>query len=1306
MGKFRKLGSFISSPTAVLVAAVFVAVAVLFLSLSAVEGLEEGDFACSNGSFLLRGTVMNSSFMEATTNVSGLLNRSVNISVYNMSFGSFGGKSLSYVNSTFTNATTGNFSLGIRTLGDPNANAAANTQVDCGQIYLIKVFYYNTSQSSNPNTWVVEEMGPAFPVVPKPALTRFFDNSTIYLQPAATINITAVNQSHNISFNYAIFDDTLGYPVAESFDSKLFNATAVLLRSRNYTIMMMVTPDFTNPGDFSTAAPPQSVAINNISLYNGTNYVVQINKNLSFSQFTIAGNISVVGNTTPVNVSNILVKLSFGGMLPPNSVLSLPNGISISNLSSVLSSSSGSMIANYTTVVMGSGSGIDQVLEFFASNTTSSANNTQYFYAIQNFTVTKSLSSNVTNVTLMQLAGNFSSQTQGGLSVPTSYVRINLTDSTGRPLTEAHTEVTVDNVGNVSGLGPLPQFRYMLDQLSGGVASLPLRLDSNATIKVYSRRYAPLQYKLNLTNASREVNGLIRVTVNTFKPEKRLANGSVDDFSGAKGGNVKVTFMRNTYDCNSPNASVSSCRVGRDFAGGNFDPMAAMFAGKTNVVMELNSTGIILQFLGADMMASGPPDSSMSDSASSSQNGSTLQQAWRFGSVAPKVYDKVLIGVPYNQSLVTENATKINVTLKTLFDDSWNMVWNSSTDNISSVPSEWSDYNQTWFNATRGGMPCVFDIGYNDTNFTQGCIVNTSTNYVWIVLPHFTGGDDNILQSDTTPPAAPTPVNFTATPSGTVMINWTDSSGETGESYIVYRSAFNITNATFGGPGGVYISNYTGINITNLTATTRVPEGVQFFIDNTTLNGSVFFYAVAAVDATGNLQNVTGSQVNISSSPGYNVTVNDTVMPKSIGNLTLTTSDTSVTLTWLNVTQDVSGRSDFYNLTYYVYRSGANESNVFLGNGSNNSPNIAGSNMSFVKTVPGTSNSTTISGHVKGTYHFAVTTADDGGRENVSIFIQGSGPIANYGNISVTPSASSSSSSSSSSSGGGSGGGTPPVSEGVKVSKKWDALPAGTATLGITKAEIGFTTIDFTTSAAASNVEITVTKLANTPTVKRDVQGKVYQYIRIDKVNLREADVPSAKIEFKVEKKWFDQNSGSIKNIVLQRYFNDLWTTLDTTYLRADETHQFFEATSPGLSIFAIVLKTVEEKKAAVNETPVNISGAGSGNESETNATAAGKKAGGAGSNALLVALVIVVMAAIGGGAFFVIKKKGGGGFSFPNPLGRFRRGMGGGKARSKPGEEEEAAEIVKEYEAQRSERVQQQPRQQDQRGRPPEAFN
>ncbi|MEK6901278.1 MAG: PGF-pre-PGF domain-containing protein, partial [Nanoarchaeota archaeon] len=211
--------------------------------------------------------------------------------------------------------------------------------------------------------------------------------------------------------------------------------------------------------------------------------------------------------------------------------------------------------------------------------------------------------------------------------------------------------------------------------------------------------------------------------------------------------------------------------------------------------------------------------------------------------------------------------------------------------------------------------------------------------------------------------------------------------------------------------------------------------------------------------------------------------------------------------------------------------------------------------------------------------------------------------------------------------------------------------------------------------------------------------------------NLKDADVSEVKIEFKVEKKWFDQNSGSIKDIVLQRYFNELWTSIDTVYKRSDTTHNYFEATSPGLSLFAVVLKpkAVEEKpKPEVNETPINISGA-AGNESDADVTAEGQKGKGIGGGkvVLFVVIAVIAVAAVGGGAFFIIKKKRGGNFSFPNPFSRFGGNgsrAGKGSFSQKSNEDEEAEKIVKEYESQRTQQPQQQ--QEDQRGRPPEAFN
>ncbi len=1274
-------------------AAVAVFAAILILVFSSLGSGQQNPPPCPwapalTGSFVLHGNVLNSSFHNATTNISSTWNASVNISIYNMSFSQFGEPQTTFINMTTTNDTSGNFTLKV----GPGS---------CMAMYTLKVVAYNAT------SWNAWEVGPSLPPVPASALFRFFDNSTIYLQPAATLKLTAWNGSVMVNFSNLVFDDALGFPISEDFRTLRFNTSIVVPRAKNYTIMMMRPPQF-DPGDpnpFNLALPPQTITINNLSNFSADTkeIVLSFNKSLAFTLNTIFGNITIDGsNSTAVNVTQLVMKLGLAGLVPPNSDLQIPG-------SSINQTPAGSgYIANYSVPVLGSASGIYQILEIYGANATATSSGMgEYFAYFSNFTVTGNIGY---NLTLKKLAGNYSSISSGGsTALNTSFIRINISDANGLPLDDAHTEIKVDMVGHKTNF---PTFRYMVDQLSGGIISLPILNDSNATLLVFNRQYAPLKFKLNVTNASKEQNGIIKVTLNAFKPRKFHANGSFEDFSGSKAGEFRLTFMRNSDACNVFNASIGSCRLfPNDFDAGGFNPLKVMATGKVNLLSEINTTGVKVYFIGVDMLASGPPEASMSESAlRADANGSTYKELFKFGSAAPNIYDMVLVGIPYNYSRL-DDSKQINFTIRQLYDDNGALVWNSSQyPNAQLIPDAWSDYNASWFNASSGGMPCTNSEDTNATNAT--CFINTTTNYVWVKLSHFTDDEGGPQGDDSTPPAAPALINISATLGGNAVINWTDVPGETGESYIILRSASNITSLWNN------LTNYSGINyvinVTNLTSASRIGEGVQTYIDNTTINGSVWYYAVAAVDATGNLQNNSGTGgVNLSSVYNkFNVTVNDTVMPRSALNITVTTSDTSVTLTWLNVTQDVNGEADFFNLTYYIYRSSANNTNVNLSSG----VNVTAANMTFVKSVPGATNSTTVTGHVKGTYHFAVTTIDDVGNENITVFVPSKGPFGNYANISVTPSAGSGDDGSSGSGGGGGGGGGTPVpSEGTKVSKKWDALPAGTSTMNIVNDKVSFKALDITTTNGASNVEISVTALASKPTTKRDVQGKVYQYIRIDKANLRDADVSEVKIEFKVEKKWFDQNSGSIKNVVLQRYYNELWTSLDTVYKRSDITDQYFEATSPGLSLFAVVLKpeAASAAETAAEAGPVNISAsAGNVSGNETGEAGKGKGGAGAGKTLLFVIIGLVIAAAIGGGAFFIIKKKGGGmgggGFSFPNPFSMFSKlgkGSGGGKGgrgRGKSREEEEAAEIVKEYE---SERTQQQT-QQDQRGRPPEAFN
>ena len=1268
----RKLAGFSSNSVPVVVIVVFAALLALLLSS---PGSSQGAESCTSGSFVVHGTVINSSFANATSQNMSWPNMTVNVSIYNLSFSNFGSPIKNFINQTSTSNLSGAFTLNV------HSGAGA-----CQSLFTMQVIAYNVTSLE------AAEIGPIFPPLPKQAFVNIIDNGTIYLQPAFTLNITANNGTSMINFSNVIFDDALGFPISEEFDTLKWNSTVVVPRAKNYTIMMMRPPQFgagiSNP--FATALPPQTFRIQNASNYSSSNFVININQSLAFSQNIISGNITIDGsNSSAINVTQVLVKLGIAGLIPPNSDIQLFGGVTINQ-----TPGGGNYVANYSVVALGSSGGIYQILEFYAQNaTTTGSGSPESFAYFSNFTVTGSITH---NLTLKKLAGNYS-VVAGFTNINASFVTVNITDSSGSPLDEAHVETKIDQIGHLTNF---PTFRYMAGQLSGGLLRLPIINDSNATVHIFNRRYSPLKFKLNITNASREPNGIIQIKLNTFSPKKFNANGTSEDFSGSKAGQFKFTFMKNSDACNIFNASVSACRLFTDdFDAGNFNPLKVMVSGKVNLLMEINTTGVKIYFIGVDMLASGPPEGSMSEnSLKTTFNASSYQELFKFGSSAPDIYDMVFVGMPYNSSLVNEDKP-INFTIRELYDDNGMLVWNSTQSPNASIPSEWSDYNTGWFNTTNGGMRCSNTEAANSTNAT--CFINTTTNYVWISLPHFSdggggpGGDPDVI-----PAKVPDSVNVTALSNGNVQINWSDLADETSETYAVFRSATNLSDFRNN------LTNYSGINyiinVTNLTSSSRVAEGIGSFIDNTTVNRSVFYYGIVAVDAAGNLQNGSGF-VNVSNSSYYNVTINDTVMPRLPLNITLTTSDTSVTLAWLNVTQDVSGGADFTNLTYYIYRSAANESNVVL----NGTSNVTQANIStFAKSVPGTSNSTTVTGLVKGTYHFAVLTADDGGNQNFTVAFSSSGPSGNYGNITVTPSTSTTTTTTTSGGGGGGGAGTPVASEGSSVSKVWDVLPVGVATMKIAKDAISFTVIDFTVVTAKSNVELKVTKLASTPETKRQVQGTVFQYIRIDETNLKAADVSEAKIEFKVEKKWLNQYNGSIGNVALQRHFNDIWTSLDTVFKRSDSTYNYFEATSPGLSLFSVVLKpsdTASEPAQAADGAALNESSDINASQQAAAAEAQAASAARAGTTKkLLVAGAIVAVIAAAGG-FVIVRKKRGGSFNFnlPNPFDKIRgaRPKLGSKSKSK--DDTEAADIVKEYESKRSKE-----KEPEERGRPPEAFN
>jgi PGF-pre-PGF domain-containing protein len=114
-------------------------------------------------------------------------------------------------------------------------------------------------------------------------------------------------------------------------------------------------------------------------------------------------------------------------------------------------------------------------------------------------------------------------------------------------------------------------------------------------------------------------------------------------------------------------------------------------------------------------------------------------------------------------------------------------------------------------------------------------------------------------------------------------------------------------------------------------------------------------------------------------------------------------------------------------------------------------------------------------------------------------------------------------------------------------------------------------TIAITTNNRIGSATLTVLKIATKPSGVSDVSGNVYRYIQIDKTNITDSYVTSVKITFFVENSWITANNIDDSTIALYRYANGAWTKLSTTKTNADSTYTYYEATSPGLSVFAII---------------------------------------------------------------------------------------------------------------------------------------
>jgi len=292
---------------------------------------------------------------------------------------------------------------------------------------------------------------------------------------------------------------------------------------------------------------------------------------------------------------------------------------------------------------------------------------------------------------------------------------------------------------------------------------------------------------------------------------------------------------------------------------------------------------------------------------------------------------------------------------------------------------------------------------------------------------------------------------------------------------------------------------------------------------------------------------------------GYNITFNATDSSGNVGSrvFRLNISDNTAPDNGL-ITVSSTGEK-----TATIKITGANESvnaTVMIANGSSTIGNEEDFNVTQSVSITGLVASTT--------YFYNVTVCDFNGNCKTNSTVS-----------SFTTSAAAAAAATTTTTTSGGGGGAAAVVSKVADSKAqvWSRIPAGSSiSLNVDRAKIAVTSVAVNNvKSELKSVDLEVAALKENP-VSTVPAPTVYQYLRINKKNLKNTDAEGFKVGFRVTKSWLTANNLASGDIVLYRYRSG-WNQLTTMVTGTDNVYVNYEADTPGLSSFAIGVRTAVE---------------------------------------------------------------------------------------------------------------------------------
>lgn len=637
-------------------------------------------------------------------------------------------------------------------------------------------FYEPSILHSNASANYVDFKSKIIPSFPS-AMLVMLAGTTFYLQPAGTINITAINATANrIAFMYQVKDTKLGYPIAQNFLTHVTEAVVYVPKNRNYSIM--IYPNQSMPISFNwnnfaatTLTNVTNSNGNNISRYDVWNSTLHKQFNITLTLARITGNVSRLSWTNWTNLTIIPF------LMEPGNMIHAEYGDMPYNLSGAIQSTdvyindSGWFNISVPSTVETSN------IMLFASAV---ANNSRYFGGFRNISLsypTNNATLNFTMYGLLGSAGNITMDRIDGagqnIAIPVAKQSFNLVNATNSTLgsVSAHIEVIIDYSGAEFNS---TEFTWMTDvaqSSSSAVFYIPmLNITGFKEMNAYvsggpsggEGQYAPKRVSTTSASAIQSNNN---ITINLFNP------GGID--GAIASGSISIGLYISNSSCDVP-SPVSSCILGssqEEQTMSDFNPMRAVMGGG-KISFRMGTGNISVHYVNVDMLASGPPDALFDNSTNNAASGNSFSSALRFGSQGPTIYDYVLISIPYSESagIGLNDGSDVNISIPVFYDDNWNVIWNSSTNGTNASPlagnfSHYSNYQSDWANLLNQTTCTIAAITSSaQVNASKPCFINTTTNRIWIRLPHFSGTGPSITGN--TIPAASTTTTSSSSGSG------------------------------------------------------------------------------------------------------------------------------------------------------------------------------------------------------------------------------------------------------------------------------------------------------------------------------------------------------------------------------------------------------------------------------------------------------------------------------------------------------------------------------------------------------------